>query len=198
MLSHGQFAHVDRIGLRITRALMLLSSRKASAAVEDVVSSLGSVRRRLSEILSLLTEDEVNSEAFTGRPYTISDIVVHLQEYEIAAAQHVLSALAAPPHEGDDPTPAELKSLVLRHDEPVRPSGRHMAVNTLIDILDTARFGSLQRVFNEARVSELAARRTTLYGDVSVNLKAAIDTIWIHESSHTDQIQALSLAAHTS
>lgn len=166
--------------------------------MEDVVSSLGSVRHRLSDILSLFTEDEANSATFTGHPYTVADIVVHLQHYEIATARHVLSVLAAPPHDGDDPTPAELKTLVVGNDEAVRPAGQHLAINTLIDVLDIARFGHLQRVFNEARVSELAAKRTTLFGDVSISLKAALDTIWIHELHHVDQIQALSRAAHTS
>lgn len=182
------FREAAASSLRAARAAV---GKDGCVSVGDLVSSLGSVRRKLLGVLSVLTDESVNSTSVAGRAYTVADIALHIRDYEISVADRILGALSAPPADGDDPTVPELAGMVARYDEPVRTAGRHIGVDVLVDLLEDARFGRLQRVFNEARIVDLAARRMPVFGVVSVSLKAAIDTVWIHELRHTDEIASI-------
>ncbi len=156
-----------------------------------LITHLGQVRQQLLASLRPLTDDQLNARAREGDAPSIAAIVQHLCHSEAEVAADVLAALATPRGPVAERDPATLAAGVGAHHCTIPPLRQPLIKANLVGALEQSRFGSLQQIFNETHVSELAEKSVDhpVYGPIS--LKNLIDTIWLHEQWHLGQIEAL-------
>lgn len=159
-----------------------------------LIDDLGQARERLLESFAGLSDSDLNRAPADGR-WCVGAVLLHVAQWEQALADRVLEAAQARRTE----TVAELDVDALRARVPdiadeVPPPIGQVPRTELVRALEASRFAHLQRVFNKAHVQTLAGRCLVDPEFGRLNLKNAVDLIWLHDDLHIRQIEGIRAA----
>lgn len=158
-----------------------------------LISNLGKTRTNLLTTFKDLTDEQLNQKPDQDK-WSIAQVIYHLYTFEKNTSEMILSAIQAKSdkvEERDMSTIADRSKKIKSTDN---PPTTFFTKKELVQLLEQSRFHYLQNVFNETHERTLAEKSMEhpFFGRIS--LKNVVDTIWLHEKRHTEQINEIKQA----
>ena len=152
-----------------------------------LISNLGRTRTELLNSFSDLTDEQINRTPGENS-WGIAQVLHHLYTSEKETAVFILNAVQTKSVKVADKDLSLIVDGCNTVKAPHKPSTDFFTKDALIQLLEESRFLHLQSVFNETHERILAEKSAEHPTFGIISLKNFIDSIWLHDQHHIDQI----------
>jgi hypothetical protein len=152
-----------------------------------LISNLGKNRTKLLDSFKNLTDEQLNQKPNADR-WSIAQVIYHLYTFEKNTSEMILDALQAKSNKVEERDKSYLADRSNKVQSPNNPPIDFFTKKELVQLLEKSRFHYLQTVFNETHERILAEKSMDHPWFGLISLKNLVDTIWLHEKRHTEQI----------
>jgi uncharacterized damage-inducible protein DinB len=155
-----------------------------------LISNLGKCRTKLLDSFKNLTDEQLNQKPNADR-WSIAQVIYHLYTYEKNTSEMILNALQAKSGKVEQRDMSFIADRSKKVQTTNEPPTDFFTKKELVQLLEQSRFHYLQTVFNETHERTLAEKSMEHPWLGQISLKNVIDTIWLHEKRHTEQINEI-------
>lgn len=158
-----------------------------------LITNLGTYRTKLIESFRDLTDEELNKKP-NADSWSIAQVLYHLYTSEKETSELIFDALQKKSAKVEERDMSFIADRSKKVKAAQNPPEQFFTKKELLQLLEDSRFQYLQNVFNETHVQTLAEKSMDHPHFGVISLKNVVDTIWLHEKRHTEQIHEIKRA----
>ncbi|MFB6467795.1 DinB family protein [Cytobacillus sp. Hz8] len=155
-----------------------------------LVKNLGETRMKLLESIKNLTDEQLNQKPSMDM-WSISQLLYHLYFAEKETAEIILNSLKTESKKVEEMDLSFLTDRSKKAKADVEPPEKFYKKQEITQLLEESRFQYIQAIFNETHEEKLVDKSIEHPTFGVISLKNLLDTIWLHEERHLQQINEI-------